>query len=97
MAGLPFTIPSLSAGGGGPSGASAGNSLMTPFAFAFNFDSSAWVINNKSSGTTSANGNKDANAQSQVPSSLAGDVLGHANMPPLLLLGGFAAWYLLRR
>ncbi|MEO8839439.1 MAG: hypothetical protein ABI351_12085 [Herbaspirillum sp.] len=86
---------SLSAGGGGPSGASGSSSMTTPFAFAFNFDNSGWVTNNKSSGTTSANGNKDANAQSQVPSSLAGEVLGHGNMP-LLLLGGLAAWYFLR-
>lgn len=90
-----FPLPSMSAGGGGPSGASANNGISTPFAFGFNFDNSGWVVNNKSSGSTTASGNKDANAISQVPQSLAGGLIGQGNLP-VMLIGAVAAFFLLR-
>jgi hypothetical protein len=80
---------SLSAGGGGPSGASANNGVSLPNELGFNFDHSSWVINNKSSGSTSASGNKDANQQSQIPQSLASGLLGGTGLSlPMLLIGG---------
>jgi len=90
---MPIPPLSFSAGGGGPSGASANNGISLPLQIGFNFDHSAWVVNNKSSGTTTASGNKDANSPTMEPSTSGG--LGSSGMMPMLLLGA-GAWLLLR-
>lgn len=94
---LPPTPPSISAGGGGPSGSSSDASVGIQSSNPFNFDFSGWVVNNKSNGTTSTGGNRDANQIAQGGNPGAG---GLANMlgfdPKYLLLVG-AVLLLMRR
>lgn len=53
-------MPSISAGGGGPSGASATNSVMTPFSNPFMFDNSGWAVNIRGTATQSPTGSTGA-------------------------------------
>lgn len=97
MAGAPPI--SLSAGGGGPSGSSSNAGVMTPISNPFNFDHSGWNVTLGSSGiSNTAQGNKDANATSQTGTPAAsslGGILG--SVDPMLLLGGVAVLFLLKR
>lgn len=93
---LPTSL-SLSAGGGGPSGATANNGISTPISNPFNFDDSGWIINFGNGNSASATGNKDANQTTQTPSTGAGlsGLLG--GIQPDMLLLAAAAYFLLRR
>jgi hypothetical protein len=93
-----FPLPplNLSAGGGGPSGATAANGISFPNQFGFNFDNSGWVIQNRTTGTSAtATGNKDANQQSQTTpvAASASSLMGN----PLLLIGGVILFIALRK
>lgn len=87
---------SLSAGGGGPSGASATNGISFPINIPFNFDHSGWNVNIKGEATQSATGNKDANGAQQSQPSILGSLMGGGNMLPLMI-GGIGLLMFLRR
>ena len=93
---LPPTPPSISAGGGGPSGSSSNASTGTPINTPFNFDSSGWNIMFQGSGNNAtATGNRDANASAQTtPGAGLGAMLG---FDPKWLLLAAAVVLLLKR
>lgn len=89
------TPPSISAGGGGPSGSSSNATTGTPISNPFNFDSSGWVVNFGNGNSTTATGNRDANQTAQTtPGAGLGAMLGFD--PKWLLLAG-AVVLLIRR
>jgi hypothetical protein len=100
---MPTAMPiSLSAGGGGPSGASSNAGVQTPISNPFNFDGSGWVINFGNGNSTSAKGNEGANQtdQTQTPAGTPGGLasaLGLGSVDPMLLLLGVGAFLLLRK
>lgn len=84
---------SLSAGGG-TSGSSSNAGVSTSASNPFNFDHSGWVINFGDGNSTTATGNKDANATAQTPNASGGaGILGGMSMSTICLL--VAAWFLL--
>lgn len=92
---MPLPPLQLSAGGGGPSGATANNGIDTDLSNPFNFDNSGWNVTINSRGTSqSAQGNQDANAR--VAPGLLDSLLSGSNTP-LMLVGGLALILLLRR
>jgi hypothetical protein len=94
---LPIPSLTLSAGGGGPSGATASNGIGTPISNPFNFDDSGWIVNFGNGNNANATGNRDANQTAQTPS--AGGALGGilGGIQPNMLLLAAAAYFLLRR
>jgi hypothetical protein len=75
-------MPSISAGGGGPSGATSYSGVTTELANPFNFDNSNWQVNIKGSGAQSA-----TSASGSTPAS-------GLNIP--LLAMAVVAWLLLK-
>lgn len=97
---LPIPSLNLSAGGGGPSGATSNAGVSTPISNPFNFDHSGWVVQVNSDGNTvSATGNKDANQTTQTPGGVGGAGLlgGLAGINPMLILAAVAAYLVIKR
>lgn len=88
-------MPSLSlSAGGGTSGSSSNAGVSVPINTPFNFDGSGWVINFGDGNSTTATGNKDANASTQTPSAGGSSgLLGGMSPSTILLL--VAAYFLL--
>lgn len=100
MGGIPGMPISLSAGGGGPSGAGAYNGISNLLDVALNFDHSGWVINRNSPGSTiTATGNKDANQSTQTPSTSSSAATGglFGGISPAMLMIGAAVFLLITR
>ncbi len=100
MAGMPMMPLSLSAGGGGPSGASANNGISSQLSNPFTFDNSGWIINQHSDAAAlTASGSKDANAtQQSQPAPAAAAVAGLlGGINPLYLAGAVALYLYMKR
>ena len=94
---MPTSLPpmNISAGGGGPSGAS-GSTSTNPFNNPFNQDFSGWNVNIRSSGSQTSSGNEgnhmdgaSTSAGMSAGGGLGGLLAGGMNMQ-LLMLGALA-------
>lgn len=92
---IPIPNLSLSAGGGGPSGATSNAGVTPQSTNPFTFDNSGWVVNLHSNGASiDAQGSTGAGNTAQSPTA-GGALLGGMN--PMLLAVAVAAYLLLRR
>lgn len=95
---IPGVPLNFSAGGGGPSGASANNGVSNPFSIPFVFDNSGWVINNRGSGSMSATGSTGAAAGN--PNAGASALPGNgsiAGIPIHLIMIAAGVWLMFKR
>jgi hypothetical protein len=91
---MPGSMPISLSAGGGTSGSSSNAGVALPINTPFNFDGSGWVINFGDGNSSSATGNKDANASQQTPSAGGSSgLLGGLSTSTVLL--AVAAYFLL--
>lgn len=67
LPGMGAGMPSISAGGGGPSGATSYSGVTTDLSNPFNFDNSNWQVSLKGSGSQSATSASGSTPASGLP------------------------------